>query len=146
MSLIFTGASYFWPCATGLETDWYKTWDFDGNHCCKQTLTFGDVLLKLSEWDSLGITTFLSHHKKLQTLIMGSLQRYVISLIKFEIAIYIYIYICVCVCVCLYACCPWCYCHWKWTGKPEFKSWTRLLAFHIVLIPLDQINYSLFCY
>ena len=26
----------------------------------------------------------------------------------------------------------------KWTHLPEFKSWTRLLAFHIVLIPLGK--------
>ena len=32
--------------------------------------------------------------------------------------------------------CLWCngYCRRKWTRVPEFKSWTRLIAFHIVLI------------
>ena len=44
-------------------------------------------------------------------------------------AIYIYIYI--------YA---WCngYRLRKWTRRHEFKSWTRLIAFHIALIPLGK--------
>ena len=31
--------------------------------------------------------------------------------------------------------CPWCngYRHRKWTRRHEFKSWTRLIAFHIAL-------------
>ena len=30
---------------------------------------------------------------------------------------------------------PWCndYRRWKWTQRHEFKSWTRLIAFHIAL-------------
>ena len=34
--------------------------------------------------------------------------------------------------------CPWCngYRRRKWIRRHEFKSWTRLIAFHIVLIPL----------
>ncbi len=38
--------------------------------------------------------------------------------------------------------CPWCngYRRRKWTRRHEFKSWTRLIAFHIALIP----NYSPF--
>ena len=34
--------------------------------------------------------------------------------------------------------CPWCNCYRrkKWTRRHEFKSWTRLIAFHIALIPL----------
>ena len=71
------------------------------------------------------------------------------------IYIYIYIYICVCVCVCvcvrmyvymnLYIC-PWCkgYHRRKWTGRHEFKSWTRLIAFHIALIPLWKVWIELF--
>ena len=33
--------------------------------------------------------------------------------------------------------CPWCngYRCRKWTRRHEFKSWTRLIAFHIALIP-----------
>ena len=37
--------------------------------------------------------------------------------------------------------CPWCngYRRRKWTRRHEFKSWTRLIAFHIVLIPLGKV-------
>ena len=37
--------------------------------------------------------------------------------------------------------CSWCngYRHWKWTRRHEFKSWTRLIAFHIALIPLGNV-------
>ena len=37
--------------------------------------------------------------------------------------------------------CPWCngYHRRKWTQRHEFKSWTRLIAFHIVLIPLGKV-------
>ena len=37
--------------------------------------------------------------------------------------------------------CPWCngYHRRKWTRRHEFKSWTRLIAFHIALIPSGKI-------
>ena len=37
--------------------------------------------------------------------------------------------------------CLWCNCYrrWKWTRRHEFKSWTRPIAFHIVLIPLGKV-------
>ena len=37
--------------------------------------------------------------------------------------------------------CPWCngYRRTKWTRRHEFKSWTRLNAFHIALIPLGKV-------
>ena len=37
--------------------------------------------------------------------------------------------------------CPWCngYRHRKWTQRHEFKSWTRLIAFPISLIPLGKV-------
>ena len=43
-------------------------------------------------------------------------------------------------------CCPWCngYCRRKWTRRHEFNSWTRLIAFHIVLIPLGKVWIQLF--
>ena len=31
------------------------------------------------------------------------------------------------------------YRHRKWTWQHEFKSWTRLIAFHIALIPLGKV-------
>ena len=31
------------------------------------------------------------------------------------------------------------YRHRKWTWATEFKSWTRMIAFHIVLIPLGKV-------
>ena len=36
---------------------------------------------------------------------------------------------------------PWCngYRRRKWTQRHEFKCWTRLIAFHIVLIPLGKV-------
>ena len=36
---------------------------------------------------------------------------------------------------------PWCngYRRKKWTRRHEFKSWTRLVAFHIALIPLGKV-------
>ena len=36
---------------------------------------------------------------------------------------------------------PWCngYHRRKWTRQHEFKSWTRLIAFHIALIPLGKV-------
>ena len=42
--------------------------------------------------------------------------------------------------------CPWCngYRHRKWIRWHEFKSWTRLIAFHIVLIPLGKVWIQLF--
>ena len=37
--------------------------------------------------------------------------------------------------------CPWCcrYRRRKWTLRHEFKSWTRLIAFPIALIPLGKV-------
>ena len=37
--------------------------------------------------------------------------------------------------------CSWCndYCRRKWTRRHEFKSWTRLIAFPIALIPLGKV-------
>ena len=37
--------------------------------------------------------------------------------------------------------CPWCngYRRRKWARRHEFKSWTRLIAFHIALIPLGKV-------
>ena len=42
--------------------------------------------------------------------------------------------------------CPWCngYRCRKWTRRHEFKSWTRLIAFHIALIPLGKVWIQLF--
>ena len=42
--------------------------------------------------------------------------------------------------------CPWCngYRHRKWTQRQEFKSWTRLIAFHIALIHLGKVWIQLF--
>ena len=42
--------------------------------------------------------------------------------------------------------CLWCngYCRRKWTRQHEFKSWTRLIAFHIALIPLGKVWIQLF--
>ena len=41
---------------------------------------------------------------------------------------------------------PWCnsYRRCKWTRRYEFKSWTRLIAFHIALIPLGNVWIQLF--
>ena len=42
--------------------------------------------------------------------------------------------------------CPWCngYRRRKWTRRHDFKSWTRLIAFHIALIPLGKVWIQLF--
>ena len=42
--------------------------------------------------------------------------------------------------------CLWCngYRRRKWTRRHEFKSWTRLIAFHIALIPLGKVWIQLF--
>ena len=42
--------------------------------------------------------------------------------------------------------CPWCngYRHGKCTRQHEFISWTRLVAFHIALIPLGKVWIQLF--
>ena len=42
--------------------------------------------------------------------------------------------------------CPWCngYRRRNWTRRHEFKSWTRLIAFHIALIPLGKVLIQLF--
>ena len=42
--------------------------------------------------------------------------------------------------------CPWCngYRHRKWSRRLEFKSWTRMIAFHIALIPLGKVWIQLF--
>ena len=42
--------------------------------------------------------------------------------------------------------CPWCngYHRRKRTRRPEFKSWTRQIAFHIALIPLGKVLIQLF--
>ena len=41
---------------------------------------------------------------------------------------------------------PWCngYPRRKWIRRHEFKSWTRLIAFHIALIPLGKVWIQLF--
>ena len=56
-----------------------------------------------------------------------------------DIYIYIYIYIYTYIC-------PWCngYRRRKWTRRHKFKSWTRLIAFHIALIPLGKVWIQLF--
>ena len=40
----------------------------------------------------------------------------------------------------------WCngYRRRKWTRRHKFKSWTRLIAFHIALIPLRKVRIQLF--
>ena len=42
--------------------------------------------------------------------------------------------------------CLWCnfYRHRKWTRRQEFKSWMRLITFHIALIPLGKVWIQLF--
>ena len=42
--------------------------------------------------------------------------------------------------------CPWCndYRRRKWTLRYEFKSWTRLIAFHIALIPSGKVWIQLY--
>ena len=42
--------------------------------------------------------------------------------------------------------CPWCNCYRcrKWTRRHEFKSWMKLIAFHIALIPLGKVWIQLF--
>ena len=42
--------------------------------------------------------------------------------------------------------CPWCngYRRRKWTWRHESNSWTRLIAFHIALIPLGKVWIQLF--
>ena len=42
--------------------------------------------------------------------------------------------------------CPWCndYRRREWTRRHEFKSWTRLIAFHIALIPLGKVWIQIF--
>ena len=42
--------------------------------------------------------------------------------------------------------CLWCngYYRRKWTRRHEFKSWTRLIAYHIALIPLGKVWIQLF--
>ena len=42
--------------------------------------------------------------------------------------------------------CPLCngYCRRKWIRRYEFKSWTRMIAFHIALIPLGKVWIQLF--
>ena len=42
--------------------------------------------------------------------------------------------------------CPWCnsYRRGKWTQRHEFKSWTRLITFHIAQIPLGKVWIQLF--
>ena len=42
--------------------------------------------------------------------------------------------------------CPWCngYRRGKWTRRQEFKSWTRLIAFHIALILSGKVWIHLF--
>ena len=41
---------------------------------------------------------------------------------------------------------PWCNCYRrrKWTRRQEFKSWTRMISFHIALIPLGKVWIQLF--
>ena len=43
--------------------------------------------------------------------------------------------------------CPCCigYRRRKWTRLHEFKSWTRLIEFHIALIPMGKVKIQLFC-
>ena len=45
------------------------------------------------------------------------------------------------ICISYIGRCPWCngYRRRKWTRRHEFKSWTRLIAFHIALIPLIKV-------
>ena len=54
---------------------------------------------------------------------------FILKAVYIHIYIYIYIYI---------------YIRREWTRRPEFKSWTRLIAFHIALIPLGKVWIQLF--
>ena len=67
-----------------------------------------------------------------KTLMLSQLLQCVCICMHIYIYIYIYIYI---------RRCPWCkgYRHRKWTRRHEFKSWTRLIAFHIALIPFGKV-------
>ena len=77
------------------------------------------------------------------------------------IYIYVYIYIYICIHINIYVYidiyihiyiythmywCPWCnsYHRRKWTQRHAFKSWTRLIAFPIALIPLGKVWIQLF--
>ena len=46
----------------------------------------------------------------------------------------------------IYRMCPWCngYRPRKWTWRHKFKPWTRLITFHIALIPLGKVWIQLF--
>ena len=74
------------------------------------------------------------------------------SQIKFGLGLFIvssmliYMCVCVCVCVCVFWRCQWFngYHRWKWTRRHQFKFWTRLIAFHIALIPLGKVRIQLF--
>ena len=48
--------------------------------------------------------------------------------------------------MCTWRMCPWCngYRRRKWTRRREFKSWTRLIAFHMALILLGKVWIQLF--
>ena len=102
--------------------------------------------------------THLSHTRNI-TLSRIKCERYYfykevcsfVSLKFVNIVDYVSAYICICICiradVSYYSTldnyiwrCPWCngYRRRKWTRRHEFKSWTRLIAFHIALIPLGK--------
>ena len=68
------------------------------------------------------------------------------------VCVYIYIYICACVYICMYVCMyirlealvVYGYDFRKWTESYQFKSWTRMIAFHIALISLGKVRIQLF--
>ena len=61
-----------------------------------------------------------------------------------HIYVYMYIYIYIYIWDDLGGACGNGYRRRKWTRRHEFKSWTRLIAFHIALIPLGKVWIQLF--
>ena len=115
-------------------------------------------------WRSSGLTHL--GHVKFLSFSLKKIEKTIIFLA--ELRNFQHIFRCMCVCIYIYIYiyiynwkknstdhhlaiinlfqCPWCngYRRRKWTRRHEFKSWTKLIGFHIALIPLGKVWIQLF--
>ena len=83
---------------------------------------------------SISISSSVAHYRNDREYITSWIAQVLITLMRFQLWSLILIR------------CPWCngYRRKKWTRRHEFKSWTRLIAFHLALIPLGKVWIQLF--
>ena len=114
----------------------------------KSSLAVQDILMECDQmrFNFQHNPSSVMHTSSIDIAVLGFIGKKKVNNSKYDIFLWIFqpTHVCVCVCVCIYIYIymryPWCngYRHRKWTRRHEFKSWTRLIAFHIALILLKK--------